>query len=68
MELVFVCPVAHTPFKTDAYRIVENHGIRTDAAGQKHLDAKVCVDMACPHCGDRHIYSADALSCPFGND
>ena len=66
MELVFMCPVTHQTFQTDAFSIVDHHGVRTDAKGHKHLDAKVRVDIPCPFCGAQHVYSADELACPFG--
>lgn len=65
MEFIFVCPTANDTFQTDAFRIIENNGIKTDRAGAKHMDAKVQVDMACPFCGEKHIYRADELLCPF---
>ncbi len=66
MELVFMCPDTHQTFQTDAFSIVDHHGVRTDAKGHKHLDAKVRVDIPCPFCGAQHVYSADELACPFG--
>jgi len=65
MKFIFVCPTANEPFHTDAFSIIENRGIKTDQTGAKHLDAKVRLDAACPFCGEKHIYRADELLCPF---
>ena len=65
MEFLFVCPYRNETFRTAAFRIVEHRGVRVDANGQKHLDAHVQVDIACPHCGEKHRYAADELVCPF---
>ena len=65
MNFIFVCPSKNDTFETDAFSIIENRGIRTDQQGEKHLDAMVRVDIACPFCGEHHIYRADELVCPF---
>lgn len=65
MEFIFVCPRHNRPFKTDAFRIIENKGIRAAAGGRKYLDARVCVQKPCPFCGEQHIFAADELACPF---
>jgi hypothetical protein len=65
MKLIFVCPNENKAFESADYRIIENRGVVTDAAGNKTLDAKVALDESCPHCGHKHIYRADELSCPF---
>ena len=65
MKLIFVCPNENKAFESADYRIIENRGVVTDAAGNKTLDAKVAIDESCPHCGHKHIYHADELSCPF---
>ncbi len=65
MEFIFVCPVTHQTFQTDAFTIIENRGVRTDPNGAKQLDAKVRVDIDCPFCAEKHIYRAEELVCPF---
>jgi hypothetical protein len=66
MMFSFVCPHSDKVFETDAFTIVENHGVVTDAAGNRRLDAKVALDHPCPWCGERHLFRADELVCPFG--
>jgi Zn finger protein HypA/HybF involved in hydrogenase expression len=66
MKFSFVCPHSHTVFETDAFTIVENRGVITDAEGNRRLDAKVALDHPCPLCGQRHLFRADELVCPFG--
>ena len=53
MEFIFVCPVTHQTFQTDAFTIIENRGVRTDQNGAKQLDAKVRVDIDCPFCAEK---------------
>ena len=65
MQFIFACPVRNETFHTDAFSIVENQGVRLDQDGNKYLDAKVRLDIACPFCGAHHIYKADELLCPF---
>lgn len=67
MELVFICPHKAAVFRTRHYEIVENKGVRTDEGGHKTLDAKVALIEPCPLCGEKHVYAADALACPFGD-
>lgn len=64
MKLIFVCPNQNKVFESAEYRIVENRGVATDAAGNRTLDAKVVLDESCPHCGYKHVYHAGELSCP----
>lgn len=65
MEFVFVCPNTHKAFSSDTFKIIDNNGIITDLAGNKILDAKVALKNPCPYCGERHLYHATDLSCPF---
>ena len=46
-------------------RITENRGVITDRAGNKVLDAKIALEEPCPFCGERHVYRASELACPF---
>ena len=39
--------------------------LSTDDAGNKTLDAKVALNEPCPFCGQKHVYQASELSCPF---
>jgi len=66
MELVFTCPAQHLVFTSQGYRITDNNGVTTDAAGNKVLDAKVALNHPCPHCGGMHVYHVSELACPFG--
>ena len=66
MQFSFVCPRRQAVFETDAFTIVEHQGVVTDADGNRRLDAKVALDHPCPLCGERHVYRADELVCPFG--
>ena len=65
MEFIFVCPNRNRTFETADFTVVENRGVVTDAQGNKRLDAKVVLDAPCPLCGDKHVYPAWELSCPF---
>ncbi len=68
MNFSFVCPCRNEIFETDAFTILDNQGVVTDAAGNKTLDAKVALDHPCPLCGERHIYRAEELVCPYGGN
>lgn len=68
MELIFICPITGSPFKSTDFKITDNQGIKTDAGGNRTLDAKVVLESPCPACGQMHIYMADELSCPFTAD
>lgn len=65
MEFIFVCPNRNKTFETAEFSIVENRGVVIDAAGNKVLDARVALDDPCPFCGEKHVYAAGELSCPF---
>jgi hypothetical protein len=66
MKFIFVCPNQHKPFESADFKIGENRGVITDAAGHKTLDATVVLTAPCPFCGRQHVYHASELSCPFG--
>lgn len=65
MNFTFICPRTNDPFSTERFEIIDNHGVRTDKAGNKTLDARVKLSDPCPFCGDRHVYHASELACPF---
>jgi hypothetical protein len=64
-KFIFVCPAKNKVFESADFKIIENRGIITDKAGNKTLDAKVALDEPCPFCGQKHVYRAGELSCPF---
>ncbi|MDY6950930.1 MAG: hypothetical protein SWE60_05420 [Thermodesulfobacteriota bacterium] len=65
MKFIFFCPEKHRTFETDAYRIIEDKGVKRDASGNKVWDAKVELSVACPFCRRRHVYPASEVACPF---
>jgi len=65
MKFIFTCPERNAAFETDDFDVVDNRGVRTDAEGNRILDARVVLNAPCPLCGQRHAYHASALSCPF---
>jgi len=65
MKFTFSCPEKHQSFETDAYRIIEDKGIKTDKSGNKLWDAKVELITGCPFCGTRHVFAASEVACPF---
>ncbi|MDY6990452.1 MAG: hypothetical protein SWQ30_20615 [Thermodesulfobacteriota bacterium] len=65
MKFIFFCPETHQTFETDAFRIIEGEGVKTDDSGKKIWDAKVELTVACPFCGNRHVYPASEVACPF---
>lgn len=65
MAFMFVCPHKNEVFESSAFKILDNRGVVTDAAGNKTLDAKVALEGPCPFCGEKHVYHASELSCPF---
>lgn len=66
MTLVFECPKTHQIFHSDRFDIRENNGVKTDASGNKFLDAEVALSDPCPFCREMHVYHATELACPFG--
>ena len=65
MVLTFVCPNRSQVFQSAAYRIIDNKGVVADESGNKILDAKVALDDPCPYCGEKHVYAARELACPY---
>lgn len=65
VNFIFVCPNTNKVFESSDFKIVDNRGIVMDEAGNKNLDAKVALNEPCPFCGQKHIYRASELSCPF---
>ena len=65
VNFIFVCPNNNQVFEGSNFKIIDNRGIVTDDAGNKTLDAKVALGAPCPFCGQKHVYLASELSCPF---
>ena len=67
MKFIFTCPITHQAFETDAFRILEDKGIRTDASGHRIWDARIELLDPCPVCGAVHRYNPEDLPCPFNS-
>jgi hypothetical protein len=67
MMFVFVCPEKKKVFESAAFEVICNNGIALDKMGNRFLDAKVALSGPCPFCGEKHVYHARELSCPFGS-
>ncbi|MCF8067537.1 MAG: hypothetical protein K9L30_03015 [Desulfobacterales bacterium] len=65
VKFIFVCPSKNEIFESSDFKIIDNRGIVTDKAGNKTLDAKVALGKRCPFCGQKHVYHASELPCPF---
>jgi hypothetical protein len=65
MKFIFVCPTQNKVFESTKFSVLENRGVITDVKGNKTLDAKVALNQPCPFCGQKHVYHASELSCPF---
>ena len=52
-------------FESGDFNVIENKGVISDSSGNKTLDAKVELNGPCPFCGEKHVYLAGELSCPF---
>ena len=65
VKFIFVCPHKNEVFESSDFSILDNKGIVTDQAGNKTLDARVALNQPCPFCGQKHVYHASELSCPF---
>ena len=65
MKFSFMCPKRNMRFESADFRIIENHGVISDSIGNKTLDAKVELNKHCQFCGEKHVYHASELSCPF---
>ena len=66
MKFVFVCPEKKKVFESAAFEVICNKGIVLDMKRNRFLDAKVALNGPCPFCGEKHVYHARELSCPFG--
>jgi len=65
VNFIFACPNKNEVFESADFKILDNRGVATDNTGNKTLDAKVVLDEPCPFCGQKHVYQANELSCPF---
>jgi hypothetical protein len=65
VKFIFVCPNNNEVFENSNFNIIDNKGVTTDDAGSKILDAKVALNESCPYCGEKHVFHANELSCPF---
>ena len=65
MKFIFVCTTQNRVFESADFSVRENRGIVVDETGNRALNAKVELNEPCPFCGQRHVYSACELSCPF---
>ena len=68
LKFLFVCPNNNEVFENTNFNILDNKGVATDNAGGKTLDAKVALNEPCPYCGEKHVYHADELPCPFTSE
>jgi hypothetical protein len=66
MKLIFTCPKQKTTFESANFKVINNKGVVTDVLGHKTLDADVELNEHCPFCGEKHVYHASELSCPYG--
>ena len=65
MKFVFVCPENNKAFETDAFKVIEDKGVKIDDSGNKVWDAKIELTLACPYCSIRHVFDVSELPCPF---
>jgi len=65
MEFIFFCSQVGKTFDSADFELVDNQGVKTDAAGNRYLDAQVVLTVPCPYCGQLHRYQATELPCPF---
>lgn len=65
VKFFFVCPNKNELFAGSNFKVIDNRGIIVDKAGNKSLDARVALNEPCPFCGEKHVYHASELSCPF---
>jgi len=65
MVFIFVCPKQNMAFESADFTVTVNKGVIADASGNKTLDAKVELNAPCPLCGEKHVYHASELACPF---
>ena len=65
MKFIFVCTTQNRVFESADFSVRENRGIVVDETGNRALNAKVELNEPCPFCGQKHVYHASELSCPF---
>ena len=65
MEFFFICPRRNLTFESADFNIIENRGVFNDSSGNKIWDARIKLNEPCPFCGEKHVYLARELSCPF---
>jgi len=65
-NFIFICPHQNKVFESPDFEILDNKGVVVDEAGNRSLDAKVALNQPCPFCGQKHVYHASELVCPFG--
>ena len=65
MKFIFICPKRNMTFESADFKVTENQGVISDSSGNKTLDAKVELNEPCPFCGEKHVYLASELPCPF---
>ena len=68
MNFIFNCTESGEMFETDDFSLTENRGVVTTSDGRKVLKAVVVLNTPCPFCGQKHLYRAEDLSCPFSAD
>ena len=66
-KFIFICPIQNKVFESPDFEIQDNKGVVVDEAGNRSLDAKVALNQPCPYCGQKHMYHASELVCPFGS-
>ena len=64
-KFIFICPIQNKAFESPDFEIQDNKGVVVDEAGNRSLDAKVALNQPCPFCGQKHVYHASELVCPF---
>ena len=65
VKFLFVCPNENETFESSEFKILDNRGVTVGDDGSKTLDAKVALNEPCPFCGQKHVYHASELPCPF---
>lgn len=65
LKFIFMCPTQNKMFESSDFNILGYKGVMTDETGNRTLDAKVALNEPCPFCGQKHVYHASELVCPF---
>lgn len=65
MEFIFICSKRNMTVESADFIVTENKGVISDSSGNKTLNAKVELNEPCPFCGEKHVYLATELPCPF---